>query len=308
MLRRGLIVATLIVAAAAGGMWFITQPKTLPASDLASGYEPDLINGRVIFIAGNCSGCHATPGQSDRGLLGGGLKLRSPFGVFVSPNISSDKRYGIGNWTEAEFANAMKRGTGRRGEHLYPAFPYGSYSLLKMSDVRDLFAYMRALPAVAKPAAEHDLKFPYGLRPTVGVWKLLYFKPKDFQPDPTRSAAWNRGAYLAEGPAHCAQCHTPRNALGALETNKLYIGAAGLELGDRFASNITSSKDGTGDWSEEDIADFLMSGTDKCFNEPTGMAEVTQATSQLPRADVVAIAAYIHALSPKDGNGKHKIC
>jgi mono/diheme cytochrome c family protein len=261
-----------------------------------------------MFIAGNCSACHQTQGQEERTLLGGGLKLKSPFGTFVAPNISSDPKAGIGAWTEAEFANAMKRGVGRHGEHLYPAFPYPAYSNMKTSDVRDLFAYLKTLPAVAQPAPPHEVSFPYSIRRAVGFWKLLYFHPQEFKPDPSKSAAWNRGAYLAEGPAHCAECHTPRNALGGPDLDQLYAGAPNLEKGGRFATNITPSKDGIGDWSVQDIADFLKSGTDKCFNEPEGMIQVIASTSQMSDEDVTAIATYIHALPPKPGNGKHKSC
>jgi mono/diheme cytochrome c family protein len=289
-------------------LWVLTAPRPLPASALAAGYHPDIANGEAMFVAGNCSACHATPGQDDRAKLGGGLKLRSAFGTFVTPNISPDPKHGIGGWSELAFLNAMKRGVDDEGGHLYPAFPYGDYSLMKTADVRDLFAYLKTLPALATPSAPHELKFPFSIRRTVGVWKLLYFHPHEFVPDPKRSAAWNRGAYLAEGPAHCAECHTQRNALGGEDEAKLYAGAPNLEPGGRFASNITPSKDGLGDWSEQDIADFLKSGQDKCFNEPTGMKDVIASTSKMSDADLAAIAAYIHALAPIAGNPKHKTC
>lgn len=308
MLRRGLIAAVVLALAAAVAVWFLIAPRGLPAAEVAAGYHPDLANGQVMFIAGNCSACHATPGQDDRTQLAGGLKLKSPFGTFVTPNISPDPKYGIGAWSELQFVNAMKRGVDDGGQHLYPAFPYPAYSLMKTSDVRDLFAYIKTLPAVAKPTAPHELKFPFSLRPTVGFWKLLYFKPHEFTPDPKRSAAWNRGAYLADGPAHCAECHTPRGPLGGPELDKLYAGAPNLEAGGRFASNITPDKDGIGDWSEQDIADFLKSGTDKCFNEPTGMRDVVASTGKLSDQDLAAIATYIHALPAIPGARTHKTC
>jgi mono/diheme cytochrome c family protein len=308
MLRRILIGVVLLVVVGVVGFLVITAPRKLPASELAAGYKPNVANGEVMFTAGNCSACHMTPGQADRTHLSGGLKLKSPFGTFVAPNISPDPKHGIGAWTETQFANAMKRGTGPGGEHLYPAFPYASYSLMKTSDVRDLFAYLRTLPAIATPSAPHELAFPFNIRQSVGGWKLLYFHPHEFKPDPSKSPAWNRGAYLAEGPAHCAECHTPRGALGGPDLDQLYAGAANLEKGGRFAVNITPHKDGIGDWSEQDIADFLSSGTDKCFNEPDGMRNVIASTSRLPADDVAALAAYIHALPPKAGNGKAKTC
>jgi mono/diheme cytochrome c family protein len=307
-MRRALMILAGLVVLGLAAFWLITSPKKLPASEIAAGYHPDLANGQAMFIAGNCSACHTSPGEADRTKLAGGLKLKSPFGTFVTPNISPDRTFGIGGWTEIEFADAMKRGTGRHGEHLYPAFPYASYSLMKTSDVRDLFAYLKTLPALATASAPHELKFPFNIRLAVGGWKLLYFHPHEFSPDPRKSAAWNRGAYLAEGPAHCAECHTPRNALGGMEEGKLYAGAPNLEAGGRFASNITPHKDGLGDWSGQDIADFLKSGTDKCFNEPTGMKDVIASTSKLSDADNAALGAYIHALPPIAGNPKHKTC
>lgn len=308
MLRRALIVVGVLVAAIAVGLWFLTAPRPLPASELAAGYHPNLANGEAMFTAANCSACHMAPGQDDRTRLSGGLKLKSPFGTFVTPNISPDPKYGIGGWSELQFVNAMKRGVDDEGQHLYPAFPYSSYSLMKTSDVRDLFAYIKTLPAVATPSGRHDLKFPFSIRRAVGVWKLLYFKPHEFVADPKKSASWNRGEYLAEGPAHCAECHTPRNALGGVQADKLYAGAPNLEKGGRFASNITPHKDGLGDWSAQDIADFLKSGTDKCFNEPTGMRDVIASTGKLSDADLAAIGEYIHALPPIAGNPKHKTC
>jgi mono/diheme cytochrome c family protein len=308
MLKRAIVVVGVLALVVAVGVWFLIAPKPLPASEIATGYQPNVANGHEMFIAGNCSACHATPGQDDRTRLAGGLTLKSPFGTFVTPNISPDAKSGIGGWSEIAFVNAMKRGVDDEGHHLYPAFPYSAYSLMKTSDVRDLFAYIKTLPAVATPTAPHQLKFPFNLRPAVGFWKLLYFKPHEFVADPAKSAAWNRGAYLAEGPAHCAECHTARGALGGPELDKLYAGAPNLEAGGRFASNITPNKDGIGDWSEQDLAEFLKTGTDKCFNEPTGMKDVVLSTSKLSEDDVAGIAAYIHALPPIAGAPKHKTC
>jgi mono/diheme cytochrome c family protein len=309
MLRRVLLIVGLVVLVGLVAAWFLTAPSRLPASELAAAHTPDLTNGEVMFTAGNCSACHMTPGQDDRTQLAGGLKLKSPFGTFTVPNITPDPKFGIGAWTEAEFVNAMKRGVGRRGEHLYPAFPYTAYSLMTTDDVRDLFGYIKTLPAVARPTAAHELRFPYSIRRSVGGWKLLYFRPHVFKPDKAKSAAWNRGYYLAEGPAHCAECHTPRGALGGPELDRRYAGAPNLEAGGRFATNITShAKDGIGDWSEEDIAGLLSSGMDKCFNEPQGMADVLPSTAKLPVEDVAAMATYIHSIPAKPGNGKHKSC
>lgn len=306
-LPRLLVVVGVILVSAALAAWFLTAPRRLPASALAAAHTPNLANGEVLFNAGNCSGCHQTPGQEDRLVLGGGLKLPTAFGTFVAPNISSDPEHGIGAWTEAEFVNATLRGVGRHGEHLYPAFPYAAYALLSVSDARDLFAYMKTLPATSTPNVGHDLSFPFNIRLAVGGWKLLYFRPETFKPDPSKSEAWNRGAYLVEGPAHCASCHTPHNALGG-PTGDRFAGAPNLEKGGRFATNITQHEDGIGDWSEQEIFDLLKTGMDRCFNEPVGMKSVLAATSRLPDADLAAMATYLKSLPPIPGNAEHKIC
>lgn len=309
MLRRILIIMGVLVVVGLVAAWLLTMPRKLPASVLTAGYQPNLANGEVMFNAGNCSACHMTQGQDDRTQLAGGLKLKSPFGTFVAPNISPDPKAGIGAWSELEFVNAVKRGVGRRGEHLYPAFPFTAYAMMPTNDVRDLFAYIKTLPASPTPTAGHDLGFPYNIRLAVGGWKLLYFHPKEFAADPKQSAAWNRGRYLAEGPGHCAECHTPRGPLGGPEEAKLYAGAPNLEKGGRFAINITSHpKDGIGDWSQDDIASLLSTGTNRCFNEPEGMRGVLASTMKLPADDIAALATYIKTLPAKAGNGKEKTC
>lgn len=306
--RIGIILGGLFVVGVIIAL-LLSAPHNLPKAEIAANYTANVENGKALFDASNCAGCHATPGQDDRTSLGGGLKLPSSFGTFVVPNISPDKTHGIGGWTDYQFANAVKRGVGVKGEHLYPAFPYVSYSLLTTKDARDVFAYIKTLPAVDKVDAPHEMKFPFGIRRVLGFWKLLYFKPHEFKPEAGKSEAWNRGAYLTEGAAHCAECHSPRNALGGPVKGKEYAGAPNLEKGGRFAPNISSHpKDGVGDWSQEEMVDFLKTGTDRCFNDPEGMAGVIKSTSLWSDSDLAALAEYLHGVPAVAGNGEHKGC
>jgi mono/diheme cytochrome c family protein len=206
MLRKFvlLVIAAGIVGFAA--FWFITKPQAVSAAALPA-HTPNLDNGKTMFNAGGCASCHATPNQDDRTKLGGGFPLKSPFGTFYVPNISSDAKDGIGGWSEAQFVTAMLKGTSPTGEHYYPAFPYSSYQRMNVADVRDLFAYLKTLPAVSGRIRDHDLPFPFNVRLAVGGWKLLYLDGRSFTPDPSQSADWNRGAYLVNGPGHCAECH-----------------------------------------------------------------------------------------------------
>nr|WP_205511773.1 cytochrome c [Rhodopseudomonas sp. BR0M22] len=289
------MIAAIIGVAA---LWLLTIPATVSADRLPS-RSADLENGRTVFIAGGCAECHATPKQGDRTRLGGGLALTSEFGTFHVPNISPDPNDGIGKWTEAEFVSAVMRGTAPGGVHLYPAFPYPSYAHARLDDVRDLFAYIKTLPAVAGRAPPDELPFPFNIRRAVGLWKLLFFDDATFTPDPAQSAQWNRGAYLVNSFGHCAECHSPRNALGGIVASQRFAGGPDPE-GKGWVPNITQK--GLGDWSAGDIAYFLETGmTPEGDSAGGSMAQVIRNTSQLGKADREAIAAYIKSLPPVQG-------
>jgi mono/diheme cytochrome c family protein len=308
-MRTVTLIAAGILVAALAVVWLLTLPATVPASALPA-YTPNVDNGRTIFNAGGCASCHATPAgdpdKVDRTRLGGGLALKSSFGTFYVPNISPDPSDGIGEWSEANFVTALWKGTSPWGKNLFPAFPYTSYQNMALADMRDLFAYLKTLSPVTGRTRRHDLMFPFNLRRLVGVWKLLFLHDGTFAPDPSQSAQWSRGAYLVNGPGHCAECHSPRNFLGAIVESQRFAGGPSPD-GKSFVPNITPaglqhwSKDDIA-WSQSDIATFLESGMD-----PSGdyagdvMAEVIRNISLLDTADRAAIAAYIVSLPPRQG-------
>jgi mono/diheme cytochrome c family protein len=303
MLRRTLLAALVVAAAGVGTYWWLTAvPRALALTMAAS--KPDLANGEVIFNAGGCASCHAVPNQPDRLKLGGGLAIPSPFGTFYAPNISPDPTDGIGRWSEADFVGAVTRGVSPAGAHYFPAFPYTSYAHAKIEDVRDLFAYLKTLPPVAGKVRDHDLPFPFNIRRNVGIWKWLFFDDKPFAPDPSRSAAWNRGAYLANSFGHCVECHSPRNFLGGIVAAQRFAGGPNPE-GEGWVPNITEK--GLSDWSEKDIAYFLETGQMPDGDSAGGsMTRVIKNISQLPEADRNAIAGYIKSLPPGEGPPRPK--
>lgn len=300
-MRLVAIAAAVIVVAAACAFWILSIPQTVPAESLGP-HQVDLNNGKTIFDAAGCVSCHAVPGQPDRNRLGGGLALHSPFGTFYVPNISPDPRDGIGNWTEAAFVTALNKGTSPDGRHYYPAFPYSSYQYIRRDDLRDLFGYLKTLPPVQGEIRDHDLAFPFTIRRGLGLWKLLFLKPKSFAPDPSRSALWNRGAYLVNAPGHCAECHSPRNIAGAVIASQRFAGAPALD-GRGWVPNITQY--GLKDWSENDIAYLLETGqTPDGDSVGSTMTELVRNTSQLSPQDRAAIATYIKSLPPVQGPKK----
>lgn len=278
---------------AAAAFFYLTIPEAAPASAL-SPRTPDLANGKTMFVVGGCASCHAVPKQEDRTRLGGGLALPSDFGTFYAPNISPDPQDGIGGWTEAQFITAMVKGSSPTGEHLYPAFPYTSYQRMRLDDLRDLFAYLKTLPAVAGRVRAHDLPFPFNIRRSLGLWKLLFLDGEPFKPDPAQSAQWNRGAYLINGPGHCAECHSPRNLLGAVDPSRRFEGGPN-PTGQGGVPSITQRK--LGEWTEADIAGVLADGMTPDADRVGGaMVDVVRNTAQLSDADRAAMAAYIKTL------------
>jgi mono/diheme cytochrome c family protein len=283
------------------GCAYLTFPSEVPASALPP-YTANLVNGRVMFYAGGCAGCHAVPGQEDKTKLGGGLALKSPFGTFYVPNISPDPNDGIGRWSEADFVTALWKGTSPQRRHYYPALPYTSYQRMTLDDVRDLFAYIKTLTPVAGRAPPHDVSFPFNMRRAIGFWKLLFLDGQRFQPDPTKSAQWNRGAYLVNGPGHCAECHSPRNFVGAIIASQRFAGGPSLDR-KGWVPNITEK--GLADWSVNDIAYMLETGmTPDGDSVGGGMTEVVRNISQLPADDRMAIAVYLKSLPPVEGPPK----
>ncbi len=292
---RPLRLLILLALLGAGAFWWITRPNPLPA-DAVAGLTGDARKGEALFWAGGCASCHAAKGATaaEQLKLGGGQELATQFGTFVVPNISPDKATGIGGWTLAEFANALTRGLNPAGQHLYPAFPYASYSHMTLQDVADLKAYLDTLPPVVQANAPHRLTFPFGWRRLVGGWKWLYLRPGWVVPDPLTHAE-QRGRYLAEALVHCGECHTPRNLFGAMDSGRWLAGAPNPS-GPGHIPNITPAKL---DWSADDIATYLTSGLTPSFDSAGGdMSHVIENLGHLTDADRAAIAAYVKKVPP----------
>ena len=293
-MKKSLIALVLLAAGALvlAACWVLSAPA-VPQIALTA-YNPDLANGRTMFLIGGCASCHAVPKQEDATRLGGGLALPTAFGTFHVPNISSDTKDGIGGWNEAQFIAAMRYGVSPSRQHLYPAFPYTSYQAMRTEDLRDLFAYLRTLPAVSGVAPDHALKFPFNIRRTVGLWKLLFLDDTPFRPDAAQSPQWNRGAYLVNAPGHCAECHSPRNLLGAMVASRHFTGGQS-PTGQGGVPDITQGK--LHDWKVEDFVEVLDSGMTPDSDRVGGaMVEVVAQTRQLSPADREAMAVYLKSL------------
>lgn len=269
------------------------------ANGTAAATPEQLERGRYLLRAGGCVSCH-TDVKGGGPEFAGGRALRTPFGVFYPPNITPDRETGIGAWSDADFVRALREGVRPDGAHYFPAFPYTSYTRMREADMLALKAYLFSRRAVARPNREHELRWPFGWRALVGPWKLLFFDPGPYRPDPERSERWNRGAYLVEALAHCGECHTPRNRLGALDREMWLAGTLEGPEG-RSAPNITPDPaTGIGDWSAADVVYLLRTGLKPGFDNVQGaMAEVIEdGLEHLSDDDLEAIADYLLSLEP----------
>lgn len=302
MLRRIAVVILVILVIVVASGFYLTRPQRLDPKALAAVPPGNAKAGELVFWAGGCAACHAKPGAKGEDLfkLGGGVELKTNFGTFVTPNISPDPDHGIGKWSFGAFANAVQRGIGPNGEQLYPAFPYTSYARMKLSDVADLYAFLKTLPPVSSDPAKSTVSFPYSVRRGIALWKVAFMHPGPVVDLPQdASAAVKRGRYLVEGAGHCGECHTPRNSIGALKYKRWLSGAQSAE-GSGTVPNITSGKGGIGDWSAKDIAYFLETGFTPNYDSVGGaMVAVQEDMAKLPASDRAAIAAYLKAVPPK---------
>jgi mono/diheme cytochrome c family protein len=286
------IVLAVVVLAGIGVAAYMLRPVRGPERDLT--LVGDASRGAYLIRIGGCVTCH-TDSKNGGIPFAGGAALVTPFGSFYPPNITSDPDAGIGDWTLAQFSDAISNGEGPQG-HLYPAFPYESYTLMSDQEVTDLFAALREIPAVKTPAPPHELAFPFNIRLLMAGWKNLFFHPHRFVPDPNQSAEWNRGAYLANGPGHCVTCHSPRNIFGAIPAGEEFTGnPAGGPGGKTPGLNYESLS--TDAFEVPDIVETLRTGMTVTGPLKGAMAEVVRdETSQWTDADRQAVATYVFSL------------
>ncbi len=245
--------------------------------------------GRYLAVLSDCAACHTVPGGQP---FAGGLALQTPFGKLVAPNITPDRETGIGNMTDNEFLAALHDGRGHNGTRLYPAMPYPAYTKMTDDDVLAMRAYFATVTPVSNKVIANQLPFPLNIRLAMVFWNALNFTPGRYQPNPRKSAEWNRGAYIVEGAAHCGTCHTPKTLLGGDKNDQALAGAT---LQGWFAPNITiDSHKGIGGWSKDDLVQYLKTGTNNWTLASGPMAEaVTHSTSRMTDEDISAIATYL---------------
>jgi mono/diheme cytochrome c family protein len=245
--------------------------------------------GRYLAVLGDCAGCHTAPGGAP---FAGGLALQTPFGTLVAPNITPDPDTGIGNMTNDDFLATLHEGRGHNGKRLYPAMPYPAYTKMTDDDVLAMRAYFATIAPVKNHVVSNQLPFPLNIRLAMAFWNGLNFTSGRYQSNPQKSAAWNRGAYIVEGPAHCGTCHTPKTLLGGDKNN---VALTGATLQGWFAPDITNdTRKGIGGWSTDDLVQYLKTGTNKWTLASGPMAEaVSHSTSQMNDEDILAIATYL---------------
>lgn len=266
--------------------------------------DPVLEHGRYLARAGDCVSCHTAPGKP---AFGGGLPMKTPFGTIVSTNISPDPEAGIGAYTEAEFARALREGVAKDGHRLYPAMPYPSFARVNDEDMHALFTFFRngVQPVAQKPPAT-DLPWPFSMRSLMIGWNWIYLDKGVYQNDSARNAEWNRGAYLVQGLGHCGDCHTPRSMLGGVKAasdRKGEVYLSGAIIDGWYAQPLRHTDRPTmAQWSSEDIVQYLQTGRTGHTAAFGAMVDVVQnSTQHLSTQDLKAVATYLQSLGAKQG-------
>jgi len=257
----------------------------------------DLVaRGRYLATLGDCTACHTLPGQPP---FAGGVAIDTPFGEVLGANITPDADTGIGRWSFEDFQNTMSNGHARGGKRLYAAMPYTAYTKVTREDNRAIWAYLNSLDPVRHEVDTNQLPFPFNIRASLIAWNWLVFEEGEYRPDPDRSAAWNRGAYLVQGLGHCGSCHTPKNLIGGDKDDEFLTGSA---LQSWMAPDITAnSHTGIGGWSEAEIVRYLKTGANR-FDMASGpMAEaVEHSTQHWKDEDLSAVALYLKSLGDRE--------
>jgi mono/diheme cytochrome c family protein len=302
MKRLVLIVAALIVI---GAIAILILNRTDPSAGTApviagAAADADVVaRGEYLTKAADCIACHTVPGSSKP--FAGGVAFRLPFGTIYSSNITSDVKTGIGAYSDEEFVRAVREGVRSDGQHLYPAFPYTSYTQLSRGDVLAIRAYLATLPAISEPNRANALSFPFNQRWAMVFWNAAFFKSQRFAADPAKPAPWNSGAYLATALGHCAECHTPRNFGFGMEHRREF---AGEELQGWRAYNITSDVNhGIGSWSDADIVGYLTTGYAPGRGTASGpMGEAVAHSLQFLKADdAAALVSFLRTVPARSG-------
>jgi mono/diheme cytochrome c family protein len=284
------VIVVIMLAAAVAAFAVIWRPPIAAIEPPApQSFDAALVKrGRALAAVGNCSDCHTVRGGQ---AFAGGLPVPTPFGTIYSSNITPDAETGIGRWPEAAFRRAMRSGVDRDGRHLYPTFPYDHFTNVTDDDDRALYAYLMTRQPVHAPERANQLPFPLDQRFVIAGWKLLFLRRETFQPDDTKSAEWNRGAYLVEGLAHCGACHTPRNALGAERASAPF---AGGDVDNWHAYAINAQSPSPVPWDADALFMYLRDGWHPDHGVARGpMAQVVGNLSSAPDSDIRAIATYM---------------
>ena len=308
-MRRGLVRALAVLVAIGallcGGVAWLNLRGEDPLDGAAPSAAPPsaelVARGAYLARAGNCRGCHTARGGAP---YAGGRGLPTPFGTVYASNLTPDVADGIGSWSPGEFWRALHNGRARDGRLLYPAFPYPNYTRITRADADALYAYLRSLPPVAQRNRAHALAFPFDQQAALAVWRALYFRAEAAPADATRSAEWNRGAYLVEGLGHCNACHASRNALGATSST-LDLAGGLIPVQNWYAPSLTSPLEaGVADWDSAHIVELMQTGVSRRGAVMGPMGEVVGGSTQyLSDADLRAMAAYLKALPPSASDG-----
>ncbi len=308
-MKKLVVAAIAVLAAVAIGAWYATRIPSSPFDSMAdSGPVTPVEQAEYVTRLADCVACHSVEGGQP---FAGGLEMGTPLGSIFATNITPDPETGIGNYTLAEFDNAVRRGVAKDGHRLYPAMPYPSYAKMSDDDVKALYDYfMHYVKPVKEANRESDIEWPLNMRWPLEFWNFAFLDTGAFESDQSKDEPWNRGAYLVQGAGHCGSCHTPRGfaiqEAAMDESSGDFL--AGALLDGWYAPSLRNDHNvGLGRWNEEDIVAFLKKGRNQHGIVFGSMMEAfNNSTQYMTDDDLAGIAVYLKSLPGNEPEGAPK--
>ncbi len=242
--------------------------------------------GNYLIKLSNCISCHTINGGKP---FCGGNIIKTDFGILNTPNITFDKKYGIGKYKLKNFINLIKNGISIKKNFLFPAFPYINYNKIKKKDIINMFYFIKKISKEKIINKNNKIKFPIKYKNIMMGWRILFFEKK-YKKNKEKSNI-KRGKYISKSLGHCDMCHTKINKIGKI--NK-YFKNKGYNKIEKWTTPNISNNNGINKSNIKDLYKILKEGVNKKKIINGQMLDVINNSLQYAsKIDIISISRFI---------------